>query len=278
MGLFSNLFGGETDYTAAIKQMEKGYAGARRYANVEYGKIIDNFLKERTANAAVYSQAYNSAVKQYGDVMAQSRAAFAAAGKEAYKTLESGRDATLGLLKQQTDLAVARQQLSGMLTGLSNTTFGQAAVNAVAAQGALQAGAVQEQYAQTLASAQMAQASALAGMEQQAAQSLFSAGLGSAQYQSGQYQQYTAAAQGARAAQMQANLGLMTRPIENRYSANLQKAIMDMQSGSAFGGALLGSALGALGEGIGSAFGGPMGGQIGRQAGYQTAAPFVAGA
>lgn len=255
MGLFSNLFGGETDYTNAIKQMEKGYAGARRYSNVEYGKIIDSFLKERTANAAVYSKSYNAAVKQYSDVMAQSRAAFAAAGKEAYKTLESGRDATLGLLKQQTDLAVARQQLSGMLTGLSNTTFGQAAVNAVAAQGALQAGAVQEQYAQTLASAQMAQAGALAQMEQNAAQSMFGAGLGSAQYQSGQYQQYTAAAQAARAAQLQANLGLMTRPIESRYAAETQKAMMDMQSGNALGGALLGAGIGAIAEGIGGGVG-----------------------
>lgn len=278
MGLFSNLFGGESDYTAAIQTMEKGYAGVRKYADAEYGKIIDSFLKERTANAAIYSKAYNSAVKQYSDVMAQSRKAFAAEGAKAYQTLEVGRDATLALLKQQTDLAVARQQLSGMLTGLSNTTFGQAAVNAVAAQGALQAGAVQEQYAQTLASARMAQAGALAGMEQQAAQTLFGAGMGAAQYQSGQYQQYTAAAQAARSARLQANLGLMTRPIESTYAAQTQKAIMDMQSGSAFGGALVGAAIGALGEGLGSAFGGPMGGQIGRQAGNQVASPFVAGA
>lgn len=255
MGLFSNLFGGESDYTAAIQTMEKGYAGVRKYADAEYGKIIDSFLKERTANAAIYSKAYNSAVKQYSDVMAQSRKAFAAEGAKAYQTLEVGRDATLALLKQQTDLAVARQQLSGMLTGLSNTTFGQAAVNAVAAQGALQAGAVQEQYAQTLASARMAQAGALAGMEQQAAQTLFGAGMGAAQYQSGQYQQYTAAAQAARSARLQANLGLMTRPIESTYAAQTQKAMMDMQSGNALGGALLGAGIGAIAEGIGGGIG-----------------------
>lgn len=262
MGLFSNLFGGESDYTAAIQTMEKGYAGVRRYADVEYGKIIDSFLKERTANAAVYSRNYNQAVRQYSSVMAQSRAAFAAAGKEAYKTLESGRDATLGLLKQQTDLAVARQQLSGMLTGLSNTTFGQAAVNAVAAQGALQAGAVQEQYAQTLASARMAQAGALAGMEQQAAQTLFGAGMGAAQYRSNQYQQYTQGALAAQSGQIKGSVDLMTRPIENKYSAQLNKAMMDMQAGDALGGALLGAGLGVATGGL-SMLGGAAGGLAG---------------
>jgi hypothetical protein len=251
MGLFSNLFGGKRDYRAAINRMESGYAEVRTYSSAEYGKLIDEFLKERTANAEVYSTNYREAVDRYSSVMAQSREAFKAAGAEAYKTLEAGRESTLALLKQDTDAAVARQTLSGMLTGLSNTTFGQAAINAVSAQGALQAGAVREQYAQTLYQAQMAQAGALAGMEQQAAQSLFGAGLGSAQYLSGQYQQYTAAAQAAREANIQQQLALRTRPIESRYAAETQQAMQSMQAGQAFGGALLGAGVGALAEGIG---------------------------
>jgi hypothetical protein len=254
MGLFDNLFGGRKKFNRALQEMEAGYASVRTFASEEYGKIIDQFLQERVKNADVYSQAYNASVKQYADVMAQSRKAFAAEGAKAYKTLEVGRDATLALLKQQTDLAVARQQMSGMLTGLSNTTFGQAAVNAVAAQGALQAGAVQEQYAQTLASARMAQAGAMAGMEQQAAQSLLGAGLGSAQYQSGQYQQYTAAAQAARSAAMQQELGLRMKPLEARYAASMGQAQRDMAAGNALGGALLGAGIGAIAEGIGGQF------------------------
>jgi hypothetical protein len=254
MGLFDNLFGGRKKFNRALQEMEAGYASVRTFASEEYGKIIDQFLQERVKNADVYSQAYNASVKQYADVMAQSRKAFAAEGAKAYKTLEVGRDATLALLKQQTDLAVARQQMSGMLTGLSNTTFGQAAVNAVAAQGALQAGAVQEQYAQTLASARMAQAGAMAGMEQQAAQSLLGAGLGSAQYQSGQYQQYTAAAQAARSAAMQQELGLRLKPLEARYAASMGQAQRDMAAGNALGGALLGAGIGAIAEGIGGQF------------------------
>lgn len=254
MGLFDNLFGGRKKFNRALQEMEAGYASVRTFASEEYGKIIDQFLQERVRNADVYSQAYNASVKQYADVMAQSRKAFAAEGAKSYKTLEVGRDATLALLKQQTDLAVARQQMSGMLTGLSNTTFGQAAVNAVAAQGALQAGAVQEQYAQTLASARMAQAGAMAGMEQQAAQSLLGAGLGSAQYQSGQYQQYTAAAQAARSAAMQQELGLRLKPLEARYAASMGQAQRDMAAGNALGGALLGAGIGAIAEGIGGQF------------------------
>lgn len=255
MGLFDNLFGGKKAMKGALRSMEKSYASVREFAGTEYGKIIDEFLNERTANAEVYSRNYREAVDRYSSVMAQSREAFKAAGAEAYKTLEAGRESTLALLKQETDAAVARQTLSGMLTGLSNTTFGQAAISSVAAQGALQAGAVREQYAQTLYQAQMAQAGALAGMEQQAAQSLFGAGLGSAEYLSGQYQQYTTAAQAARAARLQNELQLRMAPIQSRYSAEMSKAQQDMASGNAIGGALLGAGIGALAEGIGGSFG-----------------------
>lgn len=255
MGLFDNLFGGRSNFKGAIRQMEQAYAGVRQYSDAEYGKIVDEYLKERTANADVYSRAYREAVDQYSSLMAQSREAFQKSSQQAYQTLAAGRDASKALMQQQADLATGRAQVSGMLTGLANTTFGQNYVNAVAAQGALQVGAIEEQYAQTLASAQQAQANALAQMEQNAAQSLFGAGLGSAQYQSGQYQQYTTAAQAARSARLASNLAFRTRPIEARYAADTQLAMMDMQSGSALGGALLGSAIGTLGQTIGGGFG-----------------------
>jgi hypothetical protein len=260
MGLFSNLFGGKSNFKGAIKQMEKAYAGVREYSDVEYGKIIDEFIKERTANADVYSQAYRTAVDQYTGLMAQSREAFKQSAEQAYQTLATGRTASMRLMQQQADLATGRAQVSGMLTGLANTTFGQNYVNAVAAQGALQVAAIEEQYAQTLASARMGQASALAQMEQGAAQTLFSAGLGSAQYQSGQYQQYTTAAQAARSARLASNLGFRTRPIEARFAADTQLAMMDMQSGSALGGALLGAGIGALAEQVGGGIGSALGG------------------
>jgi hypothetical protein len=343
MGLFDNLFGGRKSYTEAIKRMERGYGEARTFASTEYKDLIDSFLKERTANAEVYSKAFSDtmtkyatemqrtrqelasragidlskfearaagirgafgremggAVSNYEKMLAASQAEFRKAGAEAYKTLEAGRESTLALLRQQTEAAVAKTTASSVLTGLSNTTFGQSAINAVAAQGALQAGAVQEQYAQTLYAAQQAQANALANMQSQQAQGLlaarggmaqmlagmdqqtaqaafasqtgltsnlanlqaqqaqsqFGAGLTGAQYQSGQYQQYTAAAQAARAASLQAQLGLMTRPIEARYAAETQKAMMDMQAGNQLGGALLGAGIGAIAEGVGQGVG-----------------------
>lgn len=259
MGLFDNLFGGRSNFKGAIRNLENAYKGVREYSDVEYGKIIDQFLQERTNNADVYSRAYNEAVSQYSSLMAQSREAFKASSEEAFNMLNRGRQNTLALMQQQADAATGRAQISGLVTGLANTTFGQNYVNAVAAQGALQMGAVEEQYAQTLASARMSQANALAQMEQGAAQSLFAAGLGSAQYQSGQYQQYTTAAQAARGARLASNLGFRTRPIEARFAADTQLAMMDMQSGNALGGALLGSALGTLGQNIGGSFGGALG-------------------
>jgi len=260
MGLFDNLFGGRSNYTGAIKRLERDYAKVRRYSDTEYGKIIDQFLTERTANAEVYSRAYRESVDQYSSLMAQSREAFKQSAQQAYQTLAAGRDASKALMQQQADLATGRAQVSGLLTGLANTTFGQNYVNAVAAQGALQVGAIEEQYAQTLASAQMAQAGALAQMEQGAAQSMFGAGLGAAQYMSNQYQQYTSAAQAARSARLASNLQFQTRPIEARFGANTQLAMMDMQSGSALGGALLGAGIGALAQQVGGGVGNALGG------------------
>jgi hypothetical protein len=281
MGFFSNLFGGEGQLKAAIRRMERGYGDVRSYSDRQFGDLVNTFIEERTNNINLYSNAYNQAVTTFADTMKASREAYAAAGKEAYATLTGGRDATVELLKQTTDAAVARSQMSGMLTGLSNTSFGQAAVNAVAAQGALQIGAVKEQYSQTLASAQQAQANAMANMEAQAAGSIFSAGLGSAQYQSGMYQAYTSAAQAARQAQLQSGINLRTRPIEARYAADTQRALQNQQAGQAFGGAILGATIGAGASALGQSMQGYFqgaGGGGGAMSGMPSYSPSSGGA
>lgn len=153
------------------------------------GIDLDKFEQRAAGIRGAFGAEMGGRITDYEKALAASQAEFRKMGGEAYKTLESGRESTLALLQQQTDAAVARQTMSSMLTGLSNTTFGQSAISAVAAQGALQAGAVKEQYAQTLYAAQMAQANTIANMQAQAAAGSLAARGGLAQSLAGMEQQ-----------------------------------------------------------------------------------------
>jgi hypothetical protein len=241
--------------------MNKKFKQERTLQEGNYTALIKKFEDERSNNADVYSKQYNESVKQYADTMAQSRAAFGAASAESFKTLSAGRDATLALLQQSTDKAVGQSTAQGLMMGLSNTTFGQAQTQAVARQGALQAGAVNEQYAQILAAAQQSTANSMANMEAAAGQTTLSAGLGAAQYLGNQYQGYT---QGALQTQQTGyNVGqqLGTAAITGTYQQQMASAQASINSGNQIGGALVGAAAGAAGTLVG----GPIGGMVGSQ-------------
>jgi hypothetical protein len=261
MGLFGNLFGGETAMRKATKKMKKAYAAERTLQEGNYTALINKFEDERANNADVYSKQYNESVKQYADTMAQSRAAFGAASAESFKTLSAGRDATLALLQQSTDKAVGQSTAQGLMMGLSNTTVGQAQTQAVARQGALQAGAVNEQYAQILAAAQQSTANSMANMEAAAGQTTLSAGLGAAQYLGNQYQGYTQGALQTQQTGYQRGEGLGVAAISGTYQQQMASAQASINSGNQIGGALVGAAAGAAGTLVG----GPIGGMVGSQ-------------
>ena len=261
MGLFGNLFGGESDMRRATKKMKKAYAAERTLQEGNYTALINKFEDERAKNADVYSKQYNDAVKQYADSAAQTRAAFGAASAESYKTLQAGRDSTLALLQQSTDKAVGQSTAQGLMMGLSNTTFGQAQVQSVARQGALQAGAVNEQYAQILAAAQQSTANSLANMSSNTNQSLLSAGLGSANYLGNQYQGYTQGALQSQQTGYEVGQQLGTAAISGEYQQRMASAQASINSGNQIGGALVGAAAGAAGTLVG----GPIGGMVGSQ-------------
>jgi hypothetical protein len=241
--------------------MKKAYQKERTIQEGNYTALIGKFEDERANNAEVYSKQYNESVKQYADTMAQSRAAFGAASAESFKTLSAGRDATLALLQQSTDKAVGQSTAQGLMMGLSNTTFGQAQTQAVARQGALQAGAVNEQYAQILAAAQQSTANSMANMEAAAGQTTLSAGLGAAQYLGNQYQGYTQGALQTQQTGYQRGEGLGVAAISGAYQQQMASAQASINSGNQIGGALVGAAAGAAGTLVG----GPIGGMVGSQ-------------
>jgi hypothetical protein len=259
MGLFGNLFGGESAMRRATKKMQRAYAAERTTQAGNYETLAAKFADERAKNADVYSKQYNESIKQYADTMAQSRAAFGAASAESFKTLSAGRDATLALLQQSTDKAVGQSTAQGLLMGLSNTTFGQSQVQSVARQGALQAGAVNEQYAQILAAAQQSTANSMANMEAQAGQTTLSAGLGAANYLGNQYQGYTQGQLQTMQTGYQRGENLGVASISGTYQQQQASAQSSINAGNQLGGALVGAAAGAVGNMILPGVGGMIG-------------------
>ena len=109
----------------------------------------------------------------------------------------------------------------------------------------------------------MAQATALANMEQNTAQSLFGAGMNAATAQANMYNQYTMGGLQAQQAGLNVSRALGEAPISTRFSAKAGQAAQQQQSQNAIGGALIGAAGGVLG-GI---MAGPVGAGIGASLG-----------
>jgi len=277
MALFENIFGGVGQYSGAIRQLERGYAGIRAAQDTGFADIINRFEAERAANAEVYSAAYRKAIDGYRGDTAQKIAAFKVQSQAARSQLEIGKEATLSLLQAQGSRNVARQTVAGISSGLGNTTLAAGRVNQVAAQSALQQGAAIEQYTNALANLQTYTAGQIAGMEQQGAGAIFQSDINQAQNAANQYMAYTMAIGQARDQQIMGNMQNQLTSIESRYASDIGRAVRNMQGGSAFGGALVSGVSQTIGQIIGSMFG-PMGGQIGSQIGGSAASPFVAGA
>lgn len=277
MALFENIFGGVGQYSGAIRQLERGYAGIRAAQDTGFADIINRFEAERAANAEVYSAAYRKAIEGYRGDTAQKIAAFKVQSQAARSQLEIGKEATLSLLQAQGSRNVARQTVAGISSGLGNTTLAAGRVNQVAAQSALQQGAAIEQYTNALANLQTYTAGQIAGMEQQGAGAIFQSDINQAQNAANQYMAYTMAIGQARDQQIMGNMQNQLTSIESRYASDIGRAVRNMQGGSAFGGALVSGVSQTIGQIIGSLFG-PMGGQIGSQIGGSAASPFVAGA
>lgn len=278
MALFENIFGGVGQYSAAIRGLERGYAGIRATQDTGFADIINRFERERAANAEVYSAAYRKALEGYKGDTAQKIAAFRVQSQSAASQLEIGRQATLELLGAQSSRNVARQTVAGISSGLGNTTLAAGRVNQVAAQGALQQGAAIEQYTNALANLQTFTAGQVAGMEQQGASTIFQSDINQARNAANQYMAYTMAIGQTRDQQIGANMQNQLTSIESRYASDIGRAVRNMQGGSAFGGALVSGVSQTIGQIIGSVFGGQMGGQIGSQIGASASSPFVAGA
>ena len=144
----------------------------------EQDAILKSFLQGRTQNLDLYKSGYESLISDFDsrfkdletayDAQAQQITSGYKAGMEGVRrTAEVGRTNTLAAIDQATSASLARMTQSQAITGLSGTTFGQQALAAQQAQGAMQKGIVEEQYAGQLAGIEQAMVQGVSSLEQQ---------------------------------------------------------------------------------------------------------------
>jgi hypothetical protein len=265
MGIFSSVFGGTGKFdsqNSAVMGFTTNMTQVRDRAAGAYDKLIRDLSREQTINWNTYSQAHRDARKSWERQVDQNRARLSAGLEQSYSTLASGRDDTLALLRQQVDEAMSRRTVQNAFTGLSQTSFGQGALDAIAAQGALQQGAVVEQYAQSLASARAGIAGALSAYDAGVAQTSLGLGLDKAAMQSNMMDRYTTARTGIGMQSVALDTELGAQQALTRFNARWQ-ATNNNSIGNSFGKSLVGAGIGA----IGALVGGPAGAMIGSQIG-----------
>lgn len=265
MGVFSAVFGGTgkydiqnnalMGYTTNMTQVMDRAAGA-------YDAIIRSLEREQTVNWNTYSQAHRDARKSWERQTDRNRARLSSGLEESYNTLASGRDDTLALVRQATEDAMARRTVQNAYTGLSQTSWGQRSVDAIDAQGALQQGAIVEQYAQSLASARAGITGALSAFDAGVGQTSLDLALGKANMQSNMMDRYATARTGVGLQATAVGTELGAEMALNRFNARWQ-AVNNNSIGNAFGKSLVGAGMGA----IGALVGGPAGAMIGMQMG-----------
>lgn len=205
------------------------------------GQFDDTFtgsLEDFFANMGDVIQGVNTA---YDDIII---ADYRAGMDESIEAYDVGRQNTLALLEQQTLDSQRRAIGEQSFTGMGGTSFGQAQVAGLGAQGALRAGAVEEQYATGMSQLLAGRTSGLAGLQQQ------QIGMTT---QLGQQAAGAGLTAGMAGGQFAANLGMQglgqylnlgTAPLNQMYAGQMQAAAMPSGTG------MIGSALGGIGSGL----------------------------
>lgn len=268
MGIFSSVFGGTGKYDAQ-NRAAMGYSddmfAARESAANAYNRIIADLARERNTAFNQYSQLHRDARKSWERQVDASRARLSAGLDESYNLLAAGREDTLALVRQATEDAMASRQVQNAFTGLSQTSWGQGSLDAIGMQGALQQGAIVEQYAQTLASAKSMNTQALAAWDSGVAQTSLGLGMDKANTALGQANRFASAISGVGMQAAAVDTDLAQQYALNRFNARWQ-ATNNNSIGNAFGKSLVGAGIGALGALVGGPAGAMIGSQIGAAA------------
>lgn len=154
------------------------YQDLGKYQQEQQDKILKSFLENRSGNLSQYTTDYTKLIGDFDTRFKELETAYnqQASGitsqfregmGEVKRIAGVGRTNTLAAIEQATSRNIARMSQSQAFTGLAGTTFGQGVLAAEEAQGALQKGVVEEQYASQLAGIEQALVSGVSSLEQQ---------------------------------------------------------------------------------------------------------------
>ena len=210
------------------------------------GQYSDLMMGEDSGYTATYNQLTGDLDSMYDSMLSE----FRTGREEVLSAYDVGRTNTLAAIDQSTQDAQRRAIASQAFTGMGNTSFGAAQVAGLGAQGAMQKGVVEEQYATGRANILGQTTAGIAGIQGQ--QIASTQGLGS-QYMSGM-SHYASSLASMQQAQTGLHANLMGQPAQTAYSGMMQSA--QIPTGSAFwGGQIAGIGSGLISSAAVGAFG-----------------------
>jgi hypothetical protein len=171
MGFFGELLFGSDSKKRAMSRLKQEYL--TRYGDYatdierSFQPVIDRLSSFRESNVSQYRQDFQRTMEDFRRNYESTRAEYGAGMDRALGEMRIGRESTIAMLRQ----TVARQEQAATarnaFSGLGSTTFGQQSVQRVGMQGALQEGAIREQYASQLSALEAQRAAGLSGMGMQ---------------------------------------------------------------------------------------------------------------
>lgn len=267
MGFFGQLLFGSDSKKRAAEALKADYMS--RYgqyaADIErsFDPIIAQISQFRDQNIGRYRSDFETSMRNYSDAFSKAQQQYGTGMDKALAEMRTGRESTIEMLRQ----TVARQQQTATarnaFTGLGSTTFGQARVEQIGTQGALQEGVVREQYAQQLSGLEAQRAMGLSGMTMQYGSGIAQMGAQMAQGTSALYQNYGTQITGAELARQQQAYGARGMGMQGYFGAQAARQSLEGGDAARFGslgmsaaGGLFGSWAGSGFSGLGSMFGG----------------------
>lgn len=261
-GIFGDLFGSDTKnrrnaFKALVDKLETRKAQEAGRFSDAYDSALADFMGWRDSIAADWSTGFEAAIGQWRSGIDKVTADLDARLGSARATFDVGRASTLEAISQAATATVGRQTARNALTGLGNTSWGAASIDAIRSQEGLQKGMVEEQYSRELAQMDIARADALARLgltREQGINSLMT------QRTTGLAQLSQGFAGGELSARERQAGGVAD--IGRAYDMAAMEAELGRISqikSPTWGGALVS----ALGAGVGGVFGGGMGAQLG---------------
>ena len=229
-----------------------------QYRN-RFRPIMQRFKEDRDKNMALYREEMARSREDFSRYFEQSRSEYAAGMERALGEYRTGRESTIQMLRQTVSQQQQAATARNAFTGLGQSSFGQRRVEGIGIQGALQEGAIREQYAAGLSNLEAQRAQGMSTLSSQMGAGLSALSQQQANTLSNMYQTYSTNLAQFRQSGLGAEMGL--------YAQGVSAAVNFQGQAAQLAGAGLNAAGSAMGSIGGSFLGAGLSGMSGAAAG-----------